>query len=306
MVPASFSAALRRRADLLADGATNAVRLIDGSGDGSEFAGLILEDYAGRWLVQTDDRFMAAPPEWLREVKPAPRSIYWKRLEKTDRHPPAHWKGDVVANPFPVRENGVTYLIDFSAGYSQGIFLDQRGNRRRVRERATAGARTVPNLFSYTCAFSAAAATGGAITTSVDLSKRYLEWGRENFRANQLDPATHEFHDGDVFDRLRLFVKRERRFELVIADPPTFSRDRDGKVFRAERDYDRLAEMAASLVAPGGWLFCSTNHRGLAAGELRLILSSALSTAWRLEDTDMPVDFTGESYLQSVWAKRAD
>jgi 23S rRNA (cytosine1962-C5)-methyltransferase len=305
VVPPAFSAALRRRADLLAGTDTDAVRLLDASGDGPEFAGLILEDYAGRWLVQTDDRFIASPPLWLREVRPAPRAIYWKRLEKSDRKAPVYWHGETVEAPFEIREYGIVYRIDFAAGYSQGIFLDQRSNRRQVHVQATTDARTVLNLFSYTCAFSVAAAMGGARTTSVDLSKRYLEWGRENFRANQIDLFEHEFYAGDVFDRLGLFAKKKRRFDLVIVDPPTFSRNRAGKIFRVDRDYRELATLAASLVSEPGCLVCSTNHRGFPRGELRLVLASALGSPWRLENVAMPPDFTGDQYLQSVWAKRS-
>jgi 23S rRNA (cytosine1962-C5)-methyltransferase len=306
VVPPAFSAAFRRRAALLAEGGTDAFRLLDAVGDGPEFAGLILEDYAGRWLVQTDDRFIASPPAWLREVRPAPHAIYWKRLEKSDRKAPVYWHGETVEAPFDIREYGIVYRIDFAAGFSQGIFLDQRMNRRRVHVQATADARTVLNLFSYTCAFSVAAAMGGALTTSVDLSKRYLEWGRENFRANGMDLFGHEFHAGDVFDRLVLFAKKKRRFDLVIVDPPTFSRDRRGGTFRVDRDYHELATLAASLVSDHGCLLCSTNHRGFPRGELRLVLSSALGSTWRLENVAMPLDFTGEQYLQSVWARRTE
>ena len=304
MVPPAFSAALRRRAALHGDGGTDAIRLLDGAGDGSEFAGLTLEDYAGRWLVQTDDRFLSSPPVWLQEVRPAPRAIYWKRLEKSDRKGPVYWHGERVEAPFGIREYGIVYRIDFAAGYSQGIFLDQRENRRRVHVQATADTRTVLNLFSYTCAFSVAAAMGGALTTSVDLSKRYLDWGRETFRANRMDLFGHEFYAGDVFDRLGFFAKRKRRFDLVIVDPPTFSRDRDGGTFRVDRDYHQLATLAAALVNDRGCLLCSTNHRGFPRGELRLVLASALGASWRLENVAMPIDFTGEQYLQSVWAKR--
>ena len=142
------------------------------------------------------------------------------------------------------------------------------------------------------------AAVGGALTTSVDLSKRYLEWGRENFRANRIDLFGHEFHAGDVFDRLGFFAKRNRRFDLVIVDPPTFSRDGEGGTFQVDRDYRRLATLAASML-------CSTNHHGFPRGELNLILSAALGASWRLENLAMPIDFTGEQYLQAVWCHRS-
>ena len=305
MVPSSFSAALRRREPLRAQGHTDALRLIDGSGDGAAFAGLILEDYAGRWLVQTDVRLLPSPPDWLREVTPAPPSIYWKQLDQENRLSPAHWSGDVIREPYEIQEAGARYRIDFEAGYSQGIFLDQRENRRRVRELAAAGATSVLNLFSYTCAFSVAAGLGGAITTSVDLSKRYLDWGRENFRLNGIVPEAHEFYAGDVFGWLRRFAKKDRRFDLVVVDPPTFSRDRAGGIFRVERDYSRLVDLCVPLVADRGTLFCSTNHRGLAPGGLDRMLASSLDPGWHLTPAAMPPDFTGEPYLQSVWAKRS-
>ena len=172
--------------------------------------------------------------------------------------------------------------------------------------KATADARTVLNLFSYTCAFSVAAAMGGALTTSVDLSKRYLEWGRENFRANQIDLLGHEFYAGDVFDRLGLFAERKRRFDLVIVDPPTFSRDGEGGTFRVDRDYHRLADARRGLgqrwrlpvvLDESSWFSPRRTEARPLLGP-RFIL--------RLDDVAMPLDFTGEQYLQSVWAQRTD
>ena len=96
----------------------------------------------------------------------------------------------------------------FRAGYSQGIFLDQRGNRLALRQEMRPGMALL-NCFAYTCAFSVAAAASGARTTSVDLSRRALDWGQANFRLNALDPAAgHEFFAGDVFDHLRRFGRQ--------------------------------------------------------------------------------------------------
>src|SRR5204863_10015212 len=87
-----------------------------------------------------------------------------------------------------IRENGLTFLINFGEGLATGIFLDQRENRRRLLA-LRLQEKTVLNTFAYTCAFSVAAAKAGAVTTSEDLSKNYLEWGKDNFRANGLDPV---------------------------------------------------------------------------------------------------------------------
>ena len=172
-----------------------------------------------------------------------------------------------------------------------------------------APARPCSNCFAYTCAFSVAAAAGGARTTSVDLSRRSLDWGRENFRLNDLDPAAgHEFFAGDVFDHLRRFGKQRRRFDAVLLDPPTFSRDRKGRVFRVEDDFGTLAALAVPLLAPGGVLLCSSNARTFTAtGFRRMILSALPKTpgGWQLDPAPMPPDFTGEHYLQAGWFRQA-
>ena len=184
------------------------------------------------------------------------------------------------------------YLIDFQAGYSQGIFLDQRDNRLALRGRAAAG-KSLLNCFAYTCAFSVAAAAGGAMTTSVDLSNRYLEWGRENFRLNGLDVAAgYEFLSGDAFDWMRRFQKKGRSFDLIVLDPPTFSRNREGGVFRAGDDFGRLVQAAIPLLAPGGSMLCSSNQRSLGPAGLRTMITAALEqpAQWRI---DAPPDAAG-------------
>ncbi len=307
-LPADFLRALRRREPLRADGATNALRLLDGTGDGRAFDGLFIDDFAGRWLVQTSHPGQA-PPEWLRC---AARSVYWKRLDSRGEHqqPPAFWAGEEVAAPFTARENGLSYRIDFQNGYSQGIFLDQRDNRLALRRLVRPGA-AVLNCFAYTCAFSVVAAAAGARTVSVDLSRASLDWGRENFRLNGLDPngPGHEFRAGDVFEALGHRLKRGARFDAVVLDPPTFSRDRKGRVFRVEDDFGELAARAAALLTPDGMMLCSSNSRRLTPESFRRLILAGLPAqrgGWRGEPTPMPADFTGAPYLQTLRVRRAD
>ena len=115
------------------------------------------------------------------------------------------------------------------------------------------------NIFAYTCGFSVCAAKAGARTTSLDLSKRWLDWGKRNFALNQLEPAGHEFIYGDAFDWLRRLAKKERRFDVILLDPPTFSQSKESGVFQAEKDYGRLVTAALPLLKAGGVLFASTN-----------------------------------------------
>jgi 23S rRNA (cytosine1962-C5)-methyltransferase len=210
----------------------------------------------------------------------------------------------------PIRENGLTYLVNFGEGLATGLFLDQRENRRRLLATLQPG-KTVLNTFAYTCAFSVVAAKAGAMTTSVDLSKNYLEWGRENFRANGLDPATHEFVFGDAFEWLKRFAKRGQRWDVVIIDPPTFSTTKKGRVFQAARDYEELAALAMPLVAPDGWLLCSTNQRTLEPEQFEKSILAAAKRCGRatesLEFATQPFDFRvapkERPYLKTFWVR---
>jgi 23S rRNA (cytosine1962-C5)-methyltransferase len=184
------------------------------------------------------------------------------------------------------------------------VFLDQRSNRAEARKRAQ-GLRVL-NCFAYTCAFGVAAALGGGETVNLDLSKRYLEWGRRNFELNGIDAAGHEFVYGEVANWLERFARKRRQFDLVILDPPTFSRDKEGKVFRVEADFAGLVRGAEGVLANAGAMFCSTNQRTLAAEGFRRLIEEGLSrpAAWRIEQRWMPADFPGEETLKAFWVER--
>ncbi len=299
----SIEKAAALRSDFVGEG-TNAYRLFDGEGDGDD--DLFIDVFAGHWLVQT--RGMELPEDLREGGFEGCRSIWWKRLEQEGRAAPERVCGEDPGRSFEVLENRIRYLVDFEAGYSQGIFLDQRLNRRRILKEASRETEIL-NCFAYTCGFSAAAATAGAMTTSVDLSRPYLDWGRRNFALNDLDARGHEFLQGDVADWLGRFAKRGRVFGGVVLDPPTFSRNREGKVFRAERDYGSLVAGAARVVADGGWLLCCSNCRTLREGGFEKMLREGLESAGRrdhsLQAIRMPPEYRGEKYLKSYWIRVA-
>ena len=289
--------AVAKRASLL-DSETNAVRLIDGSGDG--LPGLILETFAGRWLVSTpNDRLAPQVREWIRDQGV---SCYWKRLDQHQKESPTHLSGPETNDPFVMLENGIRLEISFQSGYSQGIFLDQRDNRAEVRKLMAPGKRLL-NTFAYTGAFSVAAAMAGAETTTLDLSQPYLDWSKRNFSHNGMDPAAHHFCKGDTFHWLRRFAKQGRTFDGIVLDPPTFSRDEKGKVFRVEENFGELAALAADLLTPDGWLLCSTNCRNLPLNDFQRQLRNAIHRPMSPRHSDMPEDFSGDPYLKSVWLR---
>lgn len=293
-------------------GPTNAWRLLDGKGDGPEFEGLYIDDFADRWLVSTASTEPLHPEHpklaWLKEVSPQPKSIYWKALQIKEKASPV-WLAGEVTHSFEILENALKYKMDFSSGYSQGIFLDQRDNRAQLKRRCLQFSQTpkVLNCFAYTCAFSVAAAAANAHTTSIDLSKSSLEWGKENFRLNGFDPDQHEFLSGDVFEWIKRLIKKQAQFDFIILDPPTFSRNRDGKVFKAAQHFGQLAAEASKLLRcegenKKGVLFCSTNDRGMAQHAFASqIMSHLPQNKWKYRHQPMPFDFTESAYLQSLW-----
>ncbi|MBC7979751.1 MAG: class I SAM-dependent rRNA methyltransferase [Armatimonadetes bacterium] len=292
MIAELLDAAVAKRGRLLDEG-TDAVRLVDGAGDG--LGGFALEEYAGRWLAMTAGGEMRGEvKDWL---KAGGSSVYWKRLDQQRKESPGHVYGPEVEGHFLIRENGMGFEVSFGSGYSQGIFLDQRLNRAEVRRRMDGGGRLL-NLFAYTGGFSVAAALGGGETTTLDLSAPYLEWARRNFRHNGLDDQEHHFCKGDAFHWLRRFGKQGRVFDGIVIDPPTFSRDEQGKVFRVERDFGELTMLARRVLAPGGWLLCCTNYRGISEPDfVRMVRIDGMAVRLR----EMPEDFTEAGYLKSVW-----
>jgi 23S rRNA (cytosine1962-C5)-methyltransferase len=278
------------RAGLL-DEDTNALRLVDGMGDGVQ--GFALENYAGKWMAMTPGgEIRDEIKDWL---KASGRSIYWKRLDQHQKESPMHLYGEPVEGAFPIRENGLNFEVSFSSGYSQGIFLDQRLNRAEVMRRMARGGKLL-NLFSYTGGFSVAAAMAGAETTTLDLSSVYLEWAKRNFRFNGLDESEHFFCKGDAFHWLQRFAKQERTFDGIVLDPPTFSRDDNGKVFRVEKDFGELVELAKQVLTKDGWMLCCTNFRGISERDFMRMIDMP-----KMQGVKMPDDFSEDPYLKSVW-----
>lgn len=288
--------AIAKRSGLRPAG-TNAYRIVDGTGD--DLPEWVIDNFDGNWLIGVK------PGQEMPKLDSALgyHSLYGKVLSNEEKKSPTFLAGKPVTKRFLVQEHGLNFWVDFQAGYSQGIFLDQRINRQRLRN-ISAG-KSVLNTFAYTCAFGVAAAASSASTTNVDLSRPYLDWGRANYLANGVDDQGHEFIYGDVFDWLKRFAKKRRHFDLIILDPPTFSRDRNGRVFRAETDYGELLELALSVAAKDGQLLCCMNAYRLPRPRFEKILRAKLPKAVAIVAAGMPEDFPGSDYLKSFWVKCA-
>ena len=304
---------------------TDAFRVIHGASDG--WPGWYVERLGKFLLSQSEQPLRVEQQEELARLARifSARGVYHKILSRqvrrtttTEASPQLVW-GEAAPERFEICENGVRYELGFNEGYSTGLFLDQRDNRRRFLTGHIAADFPQPatlnyqllNCFAYTCGFSVCAARAGAKTTSLDLSKKYLEWGRRNFTLNGLDPAAHDFIYGDAFDWLRRLAKKGRAFDAVALDPPTFSQSKEHGVFRAEKDYGKLVTAALPLVKPGGVLFASTNavdwppEKFLADVE-RAIYSSQRKILQRHhvpQPPDFPISRAEPAYLKTVWLR---
>jgi 23S rRNA (cytosine1962-C5)-methyltransferase len=319
--PADFGADARLtlRAAVIEPQSTDAFRVIHGSSDG--WPGWYVERLGDFLLSQSEPPLSNTQRTALDVMS---RRVYHKTLTRHLRRSaaaessPQSMLGEVAPERFIIRENGVKFELSFNEGYSVGLFLDQRDNRRRLSTRhisADFGLTTrdsgfkVLNTFAYTCGFSVCAALAGAHTISLDLSKKYLEWGKRNFVLNGLDPAQHDFIYGDTFDWLNRFAKKGRAFDVVLLDPPTFSQSKESGVFRAEKDYGKLIATALPVLQPGGVLFCSTNAAEWPPEKFLATVESSIQSAgrkvWRQHYVPQPPDFpisrAEPAYLKTVW-----
>ncbi len=192
-----------------------------------------------------------------------------------------------------VKEGGLEFEVNLSDYLDTGLFLDHRQTRALVR--AEAQGKRFLNLFCYTGSFSVYAAAGGAVeTTSVDLSNTYLDWTRTNLSKNGFkDAGRHRI----VRDESRAFLEHRAKrgeppFDLVVCDPPTFSRSAKSETpWDVERDHAGLLELVADNLSPGGVVYFSTNFRRfhLAADQL-----SNRYTIREITNRTIPEDFRNE------------
>jgi len=311
--------AVARRAPLAADPQTDIYRLINGAADG--LPGLTVDRYGGALVAAVYDDDDAMPPRPMPESlvemlveTPGARAIYVKyRPRQASRIADDQLATFAPTQPiygpdlgvFVAQEEGLAYVIRPGEGLSTGIFPDMREGRARVR--AWAAGRRVLNTFAYTCGFGVAATAGGAQRVlNLDLSKSVLEWGQANYRANGFAPDPHDFVFGDVFDWLARLAKRGDHFDLVILDPPGFSRTKS-RAFSAARDYGELAGLAARVTAPGGSILACCNVAELSWRSFRERVLAGVTAAGRAPEVngvyheptiDFPTPMRGEPYLK--------
>ncbi len=293
----SLDAAWRRRAPIFEDGEVTAYRVLDGAGDGVPGVYLdrygpaaVMNVYEDAHLSQTSVTTAAQltldmlAPAGLEAVYVKPFARDRSRLggrSPDESRAAAPRVGRKQPESLVVREYESRFEVRLYDGHSTGLFLDHREHRRALSQRRP---QRVLNLFAYTCSFAAPLARVGAHVTNVDVSARYLEWGRRNLALNGLEPLAARYFRMDAFEFLAYAARhREERFHLVILDPPTFAagdRRRGVKPWKALEDYPALVQATLRVLAPGGSVFAASNTRELAGnGALARLVTKALGSA---------------------------
>jgi 23S rRNA (cytosine1962-C5)-methyltransferase len=275
--------ALAQRQDL------NAYRLVNADADG--LPGMTLDLFETTLVlslyVELEAKDEMGLVELIADVL-QPRAVYLKRRPREARHAanmereylaPEHSVWGKSTPEVHVLEDGRCNLIRPGGDLSVGLFLDMRPMRTWLETKTKN--KKVLNAFSYTCGFGLASSLGSATrTVNLDLSRRALDWGEENYRLNHLEPERQDFISGDVFDWLGRMQRWSDRFDLVILDPPSFAKSRL-KRFSVSAHYNELVALAAPVIAPGGTLLACCNHAGLSRSSFLRLIETGLRDARR-------------------------
>ena len=255
-----FRQAKEKRSAYYQDELTTAFRLFNQEGDG--FGGLTVDlygDYAVfSWYNSYVYQIRKVISEAFRQVFPEVLGTYEKIRFKGLDYESAHVYGQEAPDFFTVLENGVLYQVFMNDGLMTGIFLDQHEVRGSLVDGLAMG-KSLLNMFSYTAAFSVAAAMGGASqTTSVDLAKRSRELSQAHFQANGISTDDHRFIVMDVFEYFKYAKRKDLTYDVIVLDPPSFARNKK-QTFSVAKDYHKLISQSLEILNPGGIIIASTN-----------------------------------------------
>lgn len=197
-------------------------------------------------------------------------------------------------------ENNVQYQLRTAAGFSPGLFLDQSENRKWVFENSKS--KNVLNLFSYTSGFSVNAALGQAASvTTVDASSNFLNWSKENFKLNSLAPEKYDFFAQDSLLFLAGSQKRQRQWDLIICDPPSFGRTKT-TVWKIEKNLPELIEKMWACLSPEGRILFTCNYEKWTTKDLETVFKKTLANQkFKIEKLPEPsLDFKLEGSEQNL------
>lgn len=303
--------AINKRQSFYNDINTTAFRIFNGEGDG--IGGLTIDYFDGyyviNWYSEGIYTFKDKVVRVLDELG-GYKAIYEKKRFDTKgqyMNDDDFVKGERGEFPIIVKENGINYAVHLNEGAMVGIFLDQRDVRRKIRDKYANG-KNVLNTFSYTGAFSVAAALGGAIkTTSVDLAGRSKSKTIEQFSVNGIDFEQQDIIVMDVFNYFKYAKRKELKFDLVVLDPPSFARSKK-HTFSTAKDYPALIKDTLAITEKNGIIIASTNNASFGMKKFKGFIDRGfkeMNISYQiLEEQSLPADFqVNKDFVQSNYLK---
>ncbi len=264
--------AIDKRSGLFSNKENTCFRLFNAGGDGIK--GMTIDLYGEYLLVQHFDEDLSDNKFFDIIYKQSPALLFSSGIEikgvllknrtkiKVEGDMAAVRVSSLVEGSHPpenyiVKQNGLNYKVDLISGQNTGLFLDMREARDDMIKYYP-GMKSMLNLFCYTGAFSVHAVKNGLKSSiNIDISKTVLNRTKDNFEINAIKIDTRDFIRGDSSEWIKKFIKIGKTFDLIIFDPPTFSRNKD-KSFSVKNDYIKSLELLKKL-APDGKIFTSIN-----------------------------------------------
>lgn len=248
---------------------SNAIRLINGEGD--RFPGWTLDQFDRHFQLQIfDGEVVPQINQLASSLCDALNSEYFTIKYRTEKTGAAleHLNTKVLtpnANPETwVDEGGLLFKMNLEEAVNSGLFLDMRRHRLQMREHCR-GAKVL-NGFSYTCSFGLHARRGGAAyVANVDINKKILDWGKENYLKNGFD--SKDFVKENTLQFLDFCAKKGHLFDVIVMDPPTFSRYK-GKAFHVRKQLEVLVEKCLKILNFQGVFLFSSNCSQLSRAEI--------------------------------------
>ncbi len=307
-----IKSAIDYRANFYKSKDTNAFRVFNGEGDG--VGGLSIDYFNGYYLITWYSigiyKFKDTILNALKSLVEFKGIYQKKRFDSKGQYledSSDFLLGQEAPEPLIVKENGVNLAIYLDDGAMVGVFLDQKNVRKKIRDKYAKG-KDILNTFSYTGAFSVYAALGGAkSTTSVDLAKRSLAKTKEQFEINNLSLKSNKIVVEDVFDYFKYAFKKGLKFDMVIADPPSFARSKK-RTFSAKKDYTSLLKDIIKITNKSGVIVASTNAANFNMKTFKSFVEKAFKAESRkykiLESYSLPKDFrVSKNFIEGNYLK---
>ena len=307
----SFQIAFNKRKPL--ENITNALRLVNGQGDGLD--GLVIERYDKHFVAQVFDSCWLKETQTLKDLLNSSFKVDFliikDRTQSALSNPEDFQTKVLVENTSSktvIIENGLKFEVDLNDTLNTGLFLDMRANRLRVAQACEA--KKVLNCFAYTCSFGVyAKAKGAREVVNVDVSQKILERGRRNYQLNNLEAARNELIKADASLYLEIAAKKGNCFDVIILDPPSFSRAGD-KVFSVQKHLPQLIRSAIAILNEQGQVFVATNFSEISNPLLVEIFkkASGKKAPKKITQLGQDQDFLGsgkskESHLAALWVE---